>query len=261
MIVEGQPFNSALVQDAVDHIKTAYLKQNYLAAKVTTDITPDASTNRVAVTIHVDSGPRVDVQVTGLDINQKDKEKTLPFYTQGGIDEFTLEEGRRRLLDYAQRKGYFFAAVTRPDTPDLTRADVSLNYVVEPGRRYKLSDIEIEGVDAIPHKTLEDQMKSKLATSIPFFGSRGITSDDMLRQDANLVSKRLRALGYRKAHVDVRRGVSVKGDSLIITFDVRAGAAHPRGRGRHARQPGDDDRRAVRRACRSNPVTRLLKPL
>ncbi|HXF39216.1 MAG TPA: POTRA domain-containing protein [Blastocatellia bacterium] len=223
VIVEGQPFNSALVQDAVDHIKTTYLKQNYLAAKVTTDITPDASTNRVAVTIHVDSGPRVDVQVAGLDINQKDKEKTLPFYSQGGIDEFTLEEGRRRLLDYAQRKGYFFAAVTRPDTPDLTRADVSLKYVVEPGRRYKLSDIEIEGVDAIPHKTLEDQMKSKLATSIPFFGSRGITSDDLLRQDANLVSKRLRALGYRKAHVDVRRGVSIKGDSLIITFDVEQG--------------------------------------
>jgi outer membrane protein insertion porin family len=66
-------------------------------------------------------------------------------------------------------------------------------------------------------------MKSKLATSIPFFGSRGITSDDLLRQDANLVSKRLRALGYRKAHVDVRRGVSVKGDSLIITFDVEQG--------------------------------------
>lgn len=223
VIVEEQPFNSALVQDAVDHIKTAYLKQNYLAAKVTTDIIPDAGTNRVAVTIHVDSGPRVDVQVAGLDIKQKDKESTLPFYSQGGIDEFTLEEGRRRLLDYAQRKGYFFAAVTRPDTPDLTRADVSLKYVVEPGRRYKLSDIEIEGVDAIPHKTLEDQMKSKLATSIPFFGSRGITSDDMLRQDANLVSKRLRALGYRKAHVDVRRGVSIKGDSLIITFDVEQG--------------------------------------
>ncbi|HSB12179.1 MAG TPA: POTRA domain-containing protein [Blastocatellia bacterium] len=222
-LVEGQPFNQALVQDAMDHIKAAYLKQSYLAVRVTNDIVPDVNSNKVAVAIHVDSGPRVDVQITGLDINQKDKEKTLPFYTQGGVDEFTIEEGRRRLLDYAQRKGYFFAEVTRPDAPDLSNASVSLHYKVEPGRRYKLSDIEIEGVDAIPHRTLEEQMKSKLATSIPFFGSRGITSDDMLRQDANLVSKRLRAIGYRRAHVDVRRGVAVKGDKLIVTFDVDQG--------------------------------------
>lgn len=222
-LVEGQPFNQALVQDAMDHIKTAYLKQSYLAVRVTNDIVPDVNNNKVGVSIHVESGPKVDVQITGLDIKQKDKERTLPFYTQGGIDEFTLEEGRRRLLDYAQQKGYFFADVTRPDAPDISSPSVSLTYKVEPGRRYKLSDIEIEGVDAIPHRTLEEQMKSKLANGIPFFGGRGITSDDMLRQDANLVSKRLRAIGYRRVHVDVRRGVAVKGDKLIVTFDVDQG--------------------------------------
>lgn len=222
-LVEGQSFNQSLVQDEMDHIKAAYLKQGYLAARVSNDIVPDLNNNKVAVTIHVESGPKVDIKITGFDISQKDKEKTLPFYTQGGVDDFMLEEGRRRLLDYAQRKGYFFADVTRPDMPDLSSPSVSLNYKVDPGRRYKLSDIEIEGVDAIPHRTLEEQMRSKLATSIPFFGSRGITSDDMLRQDSNLVSKRLRAIGYRRVHVDVRRGVSPKGDKLIITFDVDQG--------------------------------------
>jgi outer membrane protein insertion porin family len=33
----------------------------------------------------------------------------------------------------------------------------------------------------------------------------------------------LRSLGYRRVHVDVRRGVNVKGDKLIITFDVDQG--------------------------------------
>ena len=153
----------------------------------------------------------------------KQRNKVLPFYTQGGIDDFTLEEGRRSLMDYAQRQGYFFAEVTRPDAPDLSSPSVKLTYTVVPGGRYKLDNIEIHGVDAIPHRTLEEQMKSKMATSIPFLGNRGVTSDDMLRQDANLVSKRLRSLGYRRAHVDVRRGVSLKGDKLLITFDVEQG--------------------------------------
>ncbi|MEK6289699.1 MAG: POTRA domain-containing protein, partial [Acidobacteriota bacterium] len=222
-IVEGQPFSQALVQDAMDHTKEAYLKEGYLAARVTNNITTDTNNNSAAVAINVESGPRVDIIVTGLDIKPKDKIKVLPFYTQGGIDDFTLEEGRRSLLDYAQRQGYFFAGVDRPNMPDLSQPSVTLTYTIDPGKRYKLSDIEIEGVDAIPHRTLEDQMKSKMATSIPFFGSRGITSDDILRQDANLVSKRLRSLGYRRAHVEVRRGVSLKGDKLIITFEVDQG--------------------------------------
>jgi outer membrane protein insertion porin family len=223
VIVEGQPFNQALLQDAMDHIKEAYLKEGYLAVRVANNTLPDTNNNLVAITLTVESGPRVDIVIAGLDINPKQKMKVLPFYTQGGIDDFTLEEGRRSLLDYAQRQGYFFASVNRPDVPDLSSASATLTYTVEPGGRYKLGNIEIQGVDAIPHRVFEEQMKSKMATSIPFFGSRGITSDDMLRQDANLISKRLRSVGYRRAHVDVRRGVSVRGDDLIVTFQVDQG--------------------------------------
>lgn len=224
-IVEGQPFSQTLVQEAMDHLREAYLKEGYLALRVSNNISADTVSNQVSIVVNVESGPRVDIVVAGLNIKPKDKMKVLPFYTQGGIDEFTLEEGRRTLLDFAQRQGYFFATVNRPEVPDLSQPSVALTYTVETGRRYKLGNIEINGVDAIPHLTLEEQMKSKEATPIPlpFFNSRGITSDDMLRQDANLISKRLRSVGYRRAHVDVRRGVALKGDKLIITFEVEQG--------------------------------------
>ncbi len=194
-ITVGQPFNQTLVQEAMDHIKDAYLKQDYLAVRVTVNTSPDAETNSVAVGINVESGPRVEIVVAGLPIDVKQRNKVLPFYTQGGVDDFSLEEGRRSLLDWAQRQGYFFADVTRPPAPDLSNPSVKLTYTIDPGGRYKLGGIEIEGVDAIPHRTLEEEMKSKLASPIPFFGGRGVTSDDILRQDANLVSKRLRSLG------------------------------------------------------------------
>jgi outer membrane protein insertion porin family len=71
---------------------------------------------------------------------------------------------------------------------------------------------------------MEEQMRTKQASFFALGDSRrGITSDDMLRQDANLVMKRLRELGYRRSHVEVRRGVSIDGKRLIITFDVRQG--------------------------------------
>src|SRR4029079_3493878 len=148
-IVEGAAFSQGLVQDAMEHIKDAYLKEGYLAVRVASNTTPDTNTNRVSVGITVDSGPKVDITVAGLDIKPKDKMKILPFYTLGGIDEFSLEEGRRSLLDYAQRKGYFFAEVTRPNVPDLTQPAVAITYTVDPGARYKLANIEIHGVDAM----------------------------------------------------------------------------------------------------------------
>src|SRR6185295_6189122 len=48
-IAEGKPFSQSLVQEVMDHIKEAYLKQDYLAVRVSVSTTPDANTNSVAV--------------------------------------------------------------------------------------------------------------------------------------------------------------------------------------------------------------------
>jgi outer membrane protein insertion porin family len=223
-IVEGKPFTQADVQEEMDQIRQAHVAQDFLAVKVNNKITADVINNTVAVTVTVESGPRVMVEVEGIKLSEKQMREILPFYTQGGIDDFALEEGRRRLLDLAQRQGYFFAEVTRPTAPPPDAATVRLKYIVETGQRYKLTDIDIEGITAIPSKELQDQLKSKRATIIPFFGlNRGKTSNDLLRQDANLIQKRLRELGYRRALVDVLRGISVTGEALIITFKVEQG--------------------------------------
>jgi len=223
-LAEGQTFTQAAVGDEMERIRQAYIQQDYLAVRVTNRITADIINNTVAVTIIVESGPKVIVEVEGLELSEEKKREILPFYRQGGIDDFTLEEGRRTLQDYAQQEGYFFAEVTRPPPSSPGAETVRLNYVVETGARYRLTDIDIEGVSAIPSQELQDQMKSREASFIPFFGlGRGVTSNEILRQDTNLIQKRLREQGYRRSVVEVRRGVSVTGDRLLITFAVEQG--------------------------------------
>jgi outer membrane protein insertion porin family len=231
-VVEGKPFTQADVQEEMSRIQQVYIQHNYTAVRTSSSITADPSAGSVAVTIEVVSGPKVNVEVKGLAISEKKKREILPFYTQGGLDDFAIEDGRRRLLDYAQREGYFFAEVSRPQLPDLSLAEANLVYEVNPGQHYRLAGIIIRGVRDIPEDDLKRDLKSKEASPLvvlPFFGSffgtslRGITSDDMLRQDANTIQKRLRDIGYRRAHVDVLRGVSPAGADLIITFDVKQG--------------------------------------
>src|SRR4029450_2043546 len=49
------------------------------------------------------------------------------------------------------------------------------------------------------------------------------TSLTLLEQDRRTVEAFMRDMGYRKATVQVLQGVSINGDSLIITFDVAEG--------------------------------------
>lgn len=223
-IIEGRPFRQEDIQEEMERIRQAYLQQDYVDVRLSSRISPDVANNAVAVTVNVESGPKVEVEVAGLELSDEKKREILPFYTLGGIDDFSLEEARRRLLDYAQSKGYFFAEVRAPAAPDRSLQSVRLRYDVDAGRRYRLRDIDIEGLHAIPHQLLQDEMRSKESFFLPFFGlGRGVTSNEMLRQDTNLILKRLRELGYRRAHVQVLRGVSLSGDDLIITFDVDQG--------------------------------------
>jgi outer membrane protein insertion porin family len=223
-IEEGQLFTQAKVGEEIERLRQEHLTNDYLMVRISNKITPGADNKTVNVIVDVEPGPKVEVAVEGLQIDDDEKRKILPFYTQGGVDEFTIEESRLRLLDYAQRKGYFFAEVQSPTFPDSTDSLSRLVYKLEPGRKFKLSQINFEGITAIDSYDLLAQLKSKTSSFIPYFGStRGFTSDEFLRQDANLIAKRLKELGYRRATVVERRGVSVDGDNLIITFSAVEG--------------------------------------
>src|SRR5205085_9597593 len=62
-IVEGQPFSASAVQDVMDRLRDLYLNQDYLAARINQNITPDINSNTVAVVINVVSGPKIAVTV------------------------------------------------------------------------------------------------------------------------------------------------------------------------------------------------------
>lgn len=224
VISEGDFYSQLAVGREMELLREAYLRQDYLMVRVSNRVSPAADNRTVNVIIDLEAGPRVEVEVQGLEIKEDKKREILPFYQRGGVDEFSIEEARLRLLDYAQQDGYFFAEVKSPALPDTTEGLSHITYTVEPGRKYRLSEINFEGLTALNPIDLSGELKSKTSSLIPLFGfGRGITSNDILRQDVNLITKRLKELGYRRAVVQERRGVSLEGDKLIITFAVLEG--------------------------------------
>ena len=111
---------------------------------------------------------------------------------------------------------------------DLSGRTVNIAYEVEPGRRFRLTDIDIAGTDALTHEDVAQDLRSQernLLEFIPFLGyGRGFTSEEALARDRRTIEQRMRELGYRRAAVAVLQGVSIDSEDLVITFEVTPGA-------------------------------------
>jgi len=185
----------------------------------------------------------------GTETTEKTARELLPVKREGNIDISAIVEGLRRLRNKLQEQGYFFpelsatCTVSNPPaelgpngTEDtcqnlnptlLSGHTVDINYVVDKGRRFRLSEIRITGTNKLSPADVEADLKSQKASAlglVPFLGyGRGYTSLTLLEQDRRTIEAAMRELGYRRAHADVLQGVSLNGENLIITFQVTEG--------------------------------------
>ena len=252
----GEPYTRDKLQADVAIIRKTMIENSYLAPSLEEPKTTfDADKNSIAIELTGDQGAKINVKVTAdpLKVSESTQTKLLPIKREGTIDPSAIEEGKRRLRNHFQERGYFFAEITplctveppipiddinslRNNSEELCRAlssndikgrQVEVNYQVNLDRRLKLVDIRIEGTDKITipeiSSVLETQ-KANILGFIPQLGyGRGYTNIELLEGDKQTIRSFMYELGYRDAKVTVRQGVSPEGENLIITFVVVEG--------------------------------------
>jgi len=253
----GEPYSRRMLESDVAKIRNALREEKFLAPELEeARVVYNREKNSVSIELNGKVGATVEVAVdTGKEKKLGDKKLTelLTIKREGTLDYAAIIEGSRRLRNYYQEKGYFFAEVTplcavAPEFAedeasatanqtevlcgalsgaDLTDRVVQVNYKTNLSRQLKLVDIRIEGTDKIAIEDVQTVLKSQKANAlgfIPFFGyGRGYTSGEILEDDRRTLESLLRELGYRTNVVTVRQGVSPTGDNLIITFVVEEG--------------------------------------
>ncbi len=252
----GSPFSRTVLQSDVAKIRRALIGEGYLAPFLEEPkIQFDPDKNSVNVKLTGDVGAKVKVKIDSdrVKFDEKTRVKLLPIKRDGTLDQSAIIEGVRRIRGRMQEKGYFFAEIeplckVAPELPndeanpltngtsdvcnaltsyDLSNHEVEVNYAVTPNRRFRLTDIRIEGTDklSIPEiaSVLDTQSAARLGF-IPQFGyGRGYTSNELLIQDQETVKNLMQELGYRQVDVKVKQGVSPDGENLLITFVVKEG--------------------------------------
>jgi outer membrane protein insertion porin family len=250
VLQRGTPFTRDDLAADVNRIRDALVAAGFLSPvlddpRVERD--PEKNTVRIVLTGVV--GPKVNVVVKNYEVSEKTQRELLPVMREGNVDYSAIVEGARRIRNKLQEDGFFFAEVTETCTVSnapadlgpngteetcqnlnpntLTGNNVTIEYQVERGRRFRLDDIRITGTNRLSYEDVEAELKTQKANAIgliPFLGyGRGYTSLTLLEQDRRTVEAFMRDLGYRRASVAVLQGVSINGEGLIITFQVTEG--------------------------------------
>jgi outer membrane protein insertion porin family len=252
----GELFTREKLNRDLERIREALRDENFFAPDLAEErvvFVPETNTINITLTGKVGAVINVTVDSKGEKVGEGTQKKLLPIKREGSLDYSAIVEGERRLENYFQERGYFFAEVTpvcsvQPafteteasytvnettllcaslSGADLTNRTVEVKYQASLNRQLKLVDIRIEGTNLLPIEEIRTVLESQEASAlgiIPFLGyGRGHTSAELLREDIGTIRSLMRELGYRNATVTVRQGVSPTGGDLIITFVVEEG--------------------------------------
>lgn len=183
------------------------------------------STRVPVIEVTVDEPP-------GIDISKRRQRELLPIIEEG-FSRPLARLGARNLLNYLQERGYFFASVTsRCEPEDCSGPVLRVHYQIDPGQRFDLEEIRIEGTELISKSELDLQSQVAgflgsvpLFKQLPFVGgsARGITSNDRLRRDRDTIRRRMNDLGFRGARVSSRLAFKPDSDDLVVIFVVEEG--------------------------------------
>jgi outer membrane protein insertion porin family len=222
LLESGKSYTAARLKEAKQLMERSLAHQHYLAGKVQFE-PPEyrAETNRADLTLQVETGPEVMIHITGARLalipfmSGIQEKKLIPIYSVGAIDRDLVNEGQQNLIDYFQKKGYFDVQVKTDFSQQPDR--VSVTYVIDKGRKHKVSRILFSGNHALG----EGRLLSHIPIKKTHFWRHGAYSAKLLQTSVDNIEALYRNAGYEEVKVTPQ---VIDHDSwLDIRFHVNEG--------------------------------------
>ena len=212
----GKTYKMKTLQNATRHLQTSMMKQGRLAAQVQligANYNPE--TNRADISLHITTGPMVNVKVEGAHIWPWSRRKLLPVYQQVGVDQELIQEGRRNLISHFQSKGFFDVDVT---TQEKKQADgETIVYQIAKGPRHKVQDVRVAGSQHLGDKELRGHIKVEKAHVL----GHGQFSEKLVKTSVKNVTSLYKAEGF--SSVSVTPQVTSQDGNIVVTLRVNEG--------------------------------------
>jgi len=213
------------IEHGITAIRKRFLDNSYLNTKVELS-TPeyDAATNTVRLTITVDQGQKTVVEVINTGPNKISEDEIrplLPVFEEGAVDDDLLREGRARIIERLQQKGYFDANVEQPKiVPAAQESPARIVVSIEAGERHTVNSVKFVGNTLFSDEKLKERIRTR-AKGIFGFLNHGLYSDEIARSDRNTIQAMYRLAGYEAAFVDWKKEeINATNHEIEVRFEI-----------------------------------------
>lgn len=200
----GDARDAFLIERARDQIRRMYQDAGYFLADVTVDEETIEETGILILRIR--EGPRVkvrDVQFTGNETYTDDQlysrirtRNYFILFSKGILSREQLDQDVARLREFYQQRGYLDARVGRRIQLSDDQKDAVVEFVIDEGRQYTVSSIEIEGNTLFSDAQIREAMALKIGD---------VFSLDRLRTTDEALKDLYGRLGYIETDINIQR--------------------------------------------------------
>ena len=212
----GKTYHSSTLTKAQQYLQGLLEKQGFLSAQVKLNGAEyHADTNRADIHFEVNPGKLTHVQIEGAHLWSWTKKAQLPEYQGIGVDDESVEEGRKALSTYFQAKGFFDAKVEAKLTTGAQSDKVV--YRISKEKKHKVTSVRLSGNSALP----SSEVASQIVVQKKHFFSSGEFSDELLRSSVKNLKAIYESEGF--SSVEVVPAVINRGGDIQVSFRVTEG--------------------------------------
>ena len=222
LLKPGKPYTPERISAATTLMKSRLTRQHRLASSIHENPPRyNPETNRVNVSFKVEVGPVVNIRTVGARLTvipflaARQMKKLIPIYSEGTIDQDLVEEGRRNLADYFQKKGFYHVKVTTDFQKQPNQ--ILVVYTIDRGTKHKVDRILFHGNYDLSAKELMEQVTVKKS----HIWTHGSVSQKLLKQSADNILALYRDRGYEEIKVTPR--AVDREPKIDVTVDIEEG--------------------------------------
>lgn len=168
----GRRFQPQELNRDLERLEALYDKNGFLEHEITSKKQERDASNRMNLEIQMNAGRPIAMEVIGYKLSETEINEIIPVRSEHSYHDDTLEEGRRNLVQFLQRKGYYDSDVIYNKI--ITNENILLRYDITPGTKYEVRNISISGNEHLSREEILDLMKTR---------ESGIRSKPLVQRD------------------------------------------------------------------------------
>jgi outer membrane protein assembly factor BamA len=212
----GKAYHYSVIMRASGYLQGQLQKKGLLSAQVQlAGAEYHADTNRADIHFSANPGPETNVEIAGAHLWSWQKKNLLPIYQGVGVDDETVQEGRRALTSYFEGKGYFNVKVDAQ--VEKQQVDDKVVYRIAREKKHKVESIVVTGNQQLK----SDQLTPHIAVQKEHLFSRGKFSQELVRKSVTNLKAVYKSEGF--SNVQVVPSITNQGGDVNVSFAVTEG--------------------------------------